>query len=386
MELWRKSLTSVKRLLVKKDPPESELNLYHEINNFRSIDPPGLITWLDGLAPAISEGLILIDASQCIYYFSSGAEKISGWNRNEICGKSIHEIFNFDEYRHLLTGHQPGVITNNRAEIQHREGYPVSIKYWFSQPSGQSPEAASSIIIFQDSREEDAAIKLRAFFLANITHEFRTPLSSLNASVEFLLEEIKYLSRNEIEALLTSVHLSVTGLQTLIDNLLESIQIEAGRFSVSPRTTDLDRIITEAKRIMSPLFTRRQQALNILKPEGLPQVYCDPTRITQVLVNLLSNASKYGPTQQEILINVIPADNNWLKVSVTDHGPGIPSQERGKIFQQYYRLGAKSNAQDGVGLGLWVVRVIIEQHGGVVGVEEAPEGGSLFWFTIPSAG
>jgi len=71
---------------------------------------------------------------------------------------------------------------------------------------------------------------------------------------------------------------------------------------------------------------------------------------------------------------------------VTDHGPGIPSQERGKIFQQYYRLGAKSNAQDGVGLGLWVVRVIIEQHGGVVGVEEAPEGGSIFWFTIPSAG
>lgn len=378
-------MTSVKRLLVKKNLPESELNHYHEFNTIRSIDPPSLISWLDGLTPAISEGIVLIDATESIIYFSSGAEKISGWNHDEICGKSIYDIFNFYEYGHLLTGHKPGAINNNRAEIQHREGYPISIKYFYSQPPGQSPEGASSIIIFQDSREEDAAIKLRAFFLANITHEFRTPLSSLNASVEFLLEEIKYLSRNEIEALLTSVHLSVTGLQTLIDNLLESIQIEAGRFSVSPRTTDLDKIITEAKRIMSPIFTRRQQVLTILKPEGLPQVYCDPTRITQVFVNLLSNASKYGPTQQEILIDVKPADNNWLKVSVTDHGPGIPSQERGKIFQQYYRLGAKSNAQDGVGLGLWVARVIIEQHGGVVGVEEASEGGSLFWFTIPYA-
>jgi signal transduction histidine kinase len=373
----------VKRLLVKKDLPESDLNFFPEVNTSRSIGAPSLITWLNELAPAITEGIILIDASQCIYYFSSGAERISGWNRNELCGKSIFEIFNFFEYGHLLTANQPGAINDNRAEIQHREGYPVSIKYWFSQPPGQRQEAASSIIIFQDSREADAAIKLRAFFLANITHEFRTPLSSLNASVEFLLEEIKYLSRNEIEALLTSVHLSVTGLQTLIDNLLESIQIEAGRFTISPRTSDLDKIISEARRIMSPLFTRRQQVLNIQKPEGSLQVHCDPTRITQVLVNLLSNASKYGPTQQEILMNVIPADDNWLKVAVTDHGPGILAER--SVIQQYYRLGAKSSAQDGVGLGLWVVRVIIEQHGGSVGVEEAPEGGSKFWFTIPSA-
>ncbi len=148
------------------------------------------------------------------------------------------------------------------------------------------------------------------------------------------------------------MHLSVTGLQTLIDNLLESIQIEAGRFSISPRTTDLDRIITEAKRIMSPLFTRRQQALNILKPEGLPQVYCDPTRITQVLVNFLSNASKYGPTQQEILINVIPADNNWLKVSVTDHGPGIPEPETRKNIPAILPAWCKVQCTGWGGIGI----------------------------------
>jgi len=96
-----------------------------------------------------------------------------------------------------------------------------------------------------------------------------------------------------------------------------------------------------------------------------------------VLVNLLSNASKYGPTQQEILIEVIPADDDWLKVSVTDHGPGIPSQEHGKIFQQYYRLGAKSSAQMEWG---WDCGGPCNHRTArwLVGVEEAPEGGSKF--------
>lgn len=349
-----------------------------------SFDLSNLICWLDALAPELNEGIVLVNSARQIVYFSAGAERITGWNQQAVLGKSALEVFNFNENGEPGWDEPATPTKTYKSEVQHKDGFPITISYSFIRP----PEIAQSrlsIIVFKDSREEDAAKKLRAFFIANITHEFRTPLSSLNASVEFLLEEIKYLSKSEIATLLTSVYLSVTGLQTLIDNLLESIQIEAGRFTISPRTSDLEKIIQEASRVMSPLFTRRQQVLRVTLPEQLPQLHCDPARMTQVLVNLLSNASKYGPTQQEILLDVRSIDASWIKVSISDHGPGIPAQERGKIFQQYYRLGAKSNAQDGVGLGLWVVRVIIEQHGGVVGVEDAIAGGSQFWFTMPTA-
>lgn len=377
-------MTSARHLQLETDLPEPEPSRNFEISPDQSLDTSNLVSWLDSLALAIPEGIALIDSCGKIAYFSAGAEKITGWNREELREKSVFEIFSFrDGEKWLeLAGCEP--LEECQAEALHRDGFPLPVNYCLVRPVNQNVESKTSILVFRDSREEVAARKLRAFFLANITHEFRTPLSSLNASVEFLLEEIQFLSKDEIEALLTSIHLSVTGLQTLIDNLLESIQIEAGRFNISPRTSDLEKIITEAQRVMSPILTRRRQILKIHKPEKLSLVECDPTRITQVLVNLLSNASKYGPTQQEIRVKVEPVDENWIKISVIDHGPGIPSQEKDKIFQQYYRLGTKSNAQDGIGLGLWVVRVIVEGHGGNVGVREAPGVGSIFWFTVPS--
>lgn len=348
-------------------------------------DPANLISWLDELAPAFHEGIVLISPTDSIVYFSVGAERITGWSQSDILGNSIYEFFRFAENVNTSNREPATSAKSYRAEVQHRDGFPVPVIYSLLNPPAQKPQAAFSMIVFQDAREEDAAKKLRATFIASITHEFRTPLSSLNASVEFLLEEIKNLSRSEIETLLTSVHLSVIGLQTLIDNLLESLQIEAGRFNIYPRTSDLEKIIVEAARVISPLISRRKQTLKITLSAELPQVQCDPSRITQVLVNLLSNASKFGPTQQEIRLEAEPLNTKWIRVTVTDRGPGIPKQERGKIFQQYYRLGAKSNAQDGVGLGLWVVRVIIEQHGGTVGVDGLSPNGSKFWFTIPVA-
>ena len=104
--------------------------------------------------------------------------------------------------------------------------------------------------------ENKALEQLRSYFLASITHEFRTPLSALNASVEFLLDEIEHLSKEETKDLLGSIHLSVTGLQTLIDNLLESISIEAGSFVVRSRPIELDDVVEEAVRVVKPLLDR----------------------------------------------------------------------------------------------------------------------------------
>jgi signal transduction histidine kinase len=222
-------------------------------------------------------------------------------------------------------------------------------------------------------------------FLANITHEFRTPLSALAASAELLLDRAPTLSRAELQELLVALHLSILSLQTLIDNLLESAKLEAGRFSVYPHPADLGQMIAEAAHIMQPLQTKYNQRLVLELPTTIPSVQADSRRTEQVLVNLLSNAIKYSPDNTEITIRVTTVDN-WARVAVADRGPGVPEGYQSDLFRPFvHPASLDSLSRHGAGLGLSVAKAIIEAHGGEVGVEDRTGGGSVFWFTLPLA-
>ena len=186
--------------------------------------------------------------------------------------------------------------------------------------------------------------------------------------------------------MLNSIHRSVTGLQTLIDNLLESIRIQAGRYQIHRQTIEFGDVVFDAVGVMNPLLDRRRQSLTLSEPEYYPVTMADPTRMTQVLVNLLSNASKYSPMETTIDLIVDQPNEHMLRVSVADRGLGISPTEREDIFRRFVRLSDQNGAQYGVGLGLSVVKAIVEEHGGEVGVKDHPGGGSIFWFTIPIDG
>jgi signal transduction histidine kinase len=168
--------------------------------------------------------------------------------------------------------------------------------------------------------------------------------------------------------------------------LLESTSIEAGRFQIRCQPTDFNKVLSESVRIMKPLLNRRHQSLECHEPANMPLITIDPTRLTQVMVNLLSNASKFSPMDEKIEINLQIMEKRILRVSVADHGPGISPLNRKNIFNRFVRLDTRDGTQYGVGLGLSVVKTIIEEHGGQVGVDEYPVGGSIFWFTIPMNG
>lgn len=225
--------------------------------------------------------------------------------------------------------------------------------------------------------------QLVSHFLSNITNEFRTPLAALNASVEYLLDDLDLLSTYEITELLQSIHLSLTGLQTLIDNLIESTNIEAGRFFIRTGAIELGAVVSEAIRFTRPLISRRHQCVIVEQPSSLPLVNGDPSRLTQVMVNLLSNASKFGPMNQTICVGLEESGHKQLRVTVADQGLGIRPEEREKLFNRSMLPATSSDRHYGIDLGLSVARTIIEQHGGTIGVEDCPGGGSIFWFKIP---
>jgi len=224
--------------------------------------------------------------------------------------------------------------------------------------------------------------RIHAYFLANISHEFRTPLASLNASLEILLEDMDYLSPREQRELLKSVRISAMSLQNLVNNLLESTSIEAGHFVIHRREVNLNQLLAEAVHIIQPLLDRRQQILVLTEPLRLPTLHADPVRLTQVFINLLSNASKYSPLGQKIDLGIDLMDNVLL-LAVADRGPGIPEAEREDIFRHFQRLATRDSDEYGAGLGLSVVKTIVEGHGGTVSIEDRPGGGSIFWITLP---
>jgi K+-sensing histidine kinase KdpD len=215
-----------------------------------------------------------------------------------------------------------------------------------------------------------------------VSHEFRTPLSSQAASIELLLDQAPSLSGPELQRLLSALHLSTLNLQTLVDNLLEGASIEAGHFRVHTQATDLTKIIAEAIRTIQPLLDKREQTLLLDLPTCLPSVHADVRRTVQVLVNLLSNASKYGPGQAEIALSVI-VSKEFVRIEVADRGPGIHPNQRKDLFRRFiYPHPESDRARYGAGLGLLVVKAVVEAQGGTVGVEDRLGGGSVFWFTL----
>jgi len=342
--------------------------------------------WSETVIQSIEEGIVTFDDQTIITSFSHGAQKITGWSSEEVCGKPLNEIFRIPEDEGIFSELIPPTGGKSQIEVLTRTGRKTNFAVTVAQLVPTSGENSQTALVLRDVTEEEATQSLRSYFLANISHEFRTPLSALNASVELMLDELDDLSKAEINELLNSIHRSVTGLQTLIDNLLESIRIQAGRYQIHRQTIEFGDVVTDAVGIMKPLLDRRRQFLTLDEPEYYPVAMADPTRMTQVLVNLLSNASKYSPMETTIDLIVDQPDEHTLRVSVADRGLGISPTEREDIFRRFVRLSDQNGAQYGVGLGLSVVKAIVEEHGGEVAVKDHLGGGSIFWFTIPIDG
>ncbi len=339
--------------------------------------------WSETLIQSIAEGVITFDSEGDITFFSRGAEQITGWTSHEAQAQPIGTVLNLSDNETAQLVSVPG--HKREIQITTRDSQRKTLEVTVANLIPPESDTVQSVLVLRDITAQETGRRLHSYFLGNITHEFHTPISGLKASIELLLEEIDYLSPAEIHELLNSIHLSVSGLQALVNNLLESVNIEAGRFSIQRRTIDLNQIVADAVRMVQPLLDRRQQLLSLTEPLQHPPVQADRTRLTQVLVNLLANASKYSPPETAIDLEIKDAEN-MLCISVADRGKGIPEKERANLFNRFVRLSGSTTEQYGIGLGLSVVKAIVEGHGGTVGVDERSGGGTVFWFTLPHKG
>ena len=175
-------------------------------------------------------------------------------------------------------------------------------------------------------------------------------------------------------------------LQILIRSLLDINHLEAGNTIRNQTPASLPRLVAEAAETIEPTLARRSIGLVNNIPEDLPDVLVDEDMIRRVIINLLDNAVKYSPENRSITVSAAYlADMNQVLVCVSDQGKGIPPEYRKTVFEKFRRIEGKQMPR-GIGLGLAFCRIAVEAHGGRIEVEDAPEGGAQFCFTLPVAG
>lgn len=342
--------------------------------------------WIENLLNSIVEGMITLDSQNRITFASEAVSKIIGYDREQLIGQKADSVFLPADGEVSFSAQLPDAGQQRRISTRLRNGKDVLLS--ISKANLVPPEAnsANRALVIRDVTNEEYIHRLLGDFMANVTHEFRTPLAALEASSELLLDNLHSLSHAEIEELLVSLNLGIINLQTLIDNLIEAASIEAGRFKVQVQDVPFHAILNEAQEMIRPLVQKYGLELNAKPVKKSIHVLADQRRTVQVLVNLLSNAIKHSPEHGTIGIGH-SLENGTLRIEVLDEGGGVPLDQRQDLFRRFAHLETTNErARHGAGLGLSVVKAIVEAQQGEVGITDLPDGGNSFWFTLPLAG
>ncbi|HEY7341061.1 MAG TPA: ATP-binding protein [Ktedonobacterales bacterium] len=250
----------------------------------------------------------------------------------------------------------------------------------------------------RDEREGDAtaseALGRMELFISIAAHEFRTPLAVINGQIELAERKLRVLAPQDEQATalataslqgsLDAAQRAADRLGSLLDNLLEVTHARTGRLTIQPAWCDLVTLVRDLVADQRQLHPSRRLRLHLDRQRHI-YILADPVRLAQVVTNYLNNACKYSPMSRPIWVDV-HAEKGKARVSVRDQGPGLAPGVQTQIWERFYQapdIRPQSGSDVGLGLGLYISRLIVEQHGGEVGVESEVGKGATFWCTVP---
>jgi signal transduction histidine kinase len=332
----------------------------------------------------IVEGVYAVDKNRLIRYVNPQAARLLGITPEEAVGRFCGDVLRPREE----DGRRPCEL---RCPIlaARSAGSATAVEHLGTRPGEPRTTVITSasqveglqVQVIRDETELEAVRRARDSVLANISHEFRTPLAAQLASIELLSAGLDEMPHEQQRALVTSLERGTLRLTQLIDNLLESVRIESGQLAIRQQSVALAEVVDDAAALVAALLAQRRQRLEVSLPEELPAVTGDKTRLTQVFVNLLANANKFAPENTVVRIGAEPLAGE-LRAWVEDEGAGPAGADSAELFARF-RRGATEPEPAGLGLGLWLVKSIIERHGGQVAFERTTAGRTRFSLTLP---
>lgn len=330
-------------------------------------------------------GLLIIDDKGRIEMTNPATLEMFGYERTELLRKHIRMLFHepkedtTDEFMNKLFADSIGKITERDGWRKKGDSFTMelSLKEYLAK------EGRRFLAIMLDVTERHELERLKQEFLAMVSHDLRSPLTSIQAFLMMLNEGIYGDLTKKGQDKAQSADRSATRLLALVNDLLDLDKLESGRFQMEfsniPISSVIDRSLDALRAIAE------KQGIVFETPKTTAEVYADGDRLVQVLVNLLGNAVKYSPPGESVVISVAQSDG-LVEVRVTDKGRGIPPQLRDAIFEKFKQVDAKDHKQKGgSGLGLAIAKALIEQQAGSIGVDSEEGIGSSFWFKVPVA-
>jgi signal transduction histidine kinase len=333
----------------------------------------------------IVEGVYAVDKSRVIRYLNPQAARLLGVQAQDAIGRFCGDVL-----KPCTENGQRPCETNcpiTRARVEGSAQATERLNLNEESPrttiiTSAAPIDALQVQVIRDETELEGVRRARDSVLANISHEFRTPLAAQLASIELLREGMDTMPPDQQKELVFSLERGALRLTRLIDNLLESVRIESGQLGIRRQSVALAEIVEDAEALIGALLQQRRQTLELGIPEDLARIDGDGPRLTQVFVNLLANASKFAPEGSTVRIGA-SRDGAFVTAWVEDEGPGVADIESGSIFERFYRGPEQEPEPGGLGLGLWIVKSIVDRHGGKIAARRTEHGRTRFVVELP---
>lgn len=343
---------------------------------------------------SMGEGLVVIDETSRIALLNDIAAQMLETTKDAVPGKLFHEAFPLYTIDNKLVPPDRTVsalsMQNKRAisdVLSHprKDGRKMLINL-NAGPVIVDQKIAGAVIVMRDVTKEKEVDRMKTEFISLASHQLRTPLSAIKWFTEMLLSGDAGALNPDQKDFTQNISDSSERMIQLVNSLLNISRIESGRIMISPQPTDLKELVGGIINDLKAKTEERKQTLVVSVHHDMPKINLDPRLIGQVYLNLLTNAVKYTPKGGEISVFISKKDGQIIS-QVTDNGYGIPKDEQPRLFQKFFRASNAVEVEtDGTGLGLYLIKAIIESSGGKIWFESEVGKGTSFWFSIPETG
>jgi len=315
------------------------------------------------------------------------AQKLLGYNAEEIIGKELHDLVPAEDGLLCDEHVRKACASTETQEFELRLTRPDGTVIDTSWTCFWSGIEKSLFCVAHDITERKRIDSLKQDFIDMISHDLRSPLTSMFGSMSLITSGAAGEVSREILEEAARAARNIEVLINFVNDLLDFQKLESGRIQLESHDADLNQTIEEAAQMLADFADSRHVTLSL--PEGRWIVYCDRQKIVQTLVNLLSNAIKFSPAGSTVSIEAIDDNQEFFEINVIDSGPGVPIEYRERIFEAFEQVPTLSRRAGGTGLGLAICKLIVTAHGGSLGVsdgrqtDDGESKGSRFWLRLP---
>lgn len=339
----------------------------------------------------VADGLIVVDEEGRVLMMNDTAENIFGQPLKNKAGKHVMEDLTESHMVALSRDLSSSVHdwVEKEVEVKGIDETKHILKSSIALVHNDKGKIVGLISVLSDITKQKEVERLKKDFISHMTHEMRTPLVAIKQALSIMLDRTAGDINDQQEKMLHIMHRNMERLSSFVDDLLDVQKLESGKLVINQEVFNLKPIIDDAINSLQAWADNKGIEIRSNIVHQLPEVYIDPDRILQVLINLISNAIKFTDRGGRVNINVsIPFkkedEKHFLKVSVTDTGCGIAREDMDKLFKKFEQVGEKKfTGVRGSGIGLYITKTLVEMHGGKIWVESQPGVGSKFTFTLP---